>query len=108
MLVKKSTFSKEQLRLALEHNRRVNDSGEGELAEVRETDLSVKAAKQRYMLFVDGTMAANEALKRSFPYNLINASGTVAEVKPLGVLAMIDDGELDWKVRQLHAESLQQ
>jgi inorganic pyrophosphatase len=24
--------------------------------------------------------------------------GTVAEVKPLGVLAMIDDGELDWKV----------
>lgn len=26
------------------------------------------------------------------------AMGTVAEVKPLGVLAMIDDGELDWKV----------
>lgn len=24
--------------------------------------------------------------------------GSVAEVKPLGVLAMIDDGELDWKV----------
>jgi inorganic pyrophosphatase len=27
------------------------------------------------------------------------AMGTVVEVKPLGVLAMIDDGELDWKVR---------
>jgi len=26
------------------------------------------------------------------------AQGTVAPVKPLGVLAMIDDGELDWKV----------
>ncbi|KAL3757155.1 hypothetical protein ACHAWU_004587 [Discostella pseudostelligera] len=26
------------------------------------------------------------------------AMGTVTEVKPLGVLAMIDDGELDWKV----------
>lgn len=26
------------------------------------------------------------------------AMGTVAEVKPLGVIAMIDDGELDWKV----------
>jgi inorganic pyrophosphatase len=26
------------------------------------------------------------------------AMGTVKEVKPLGVLAMIDDGELDWKV----------
>ena len=25
--------------------------------------------------------------------------GSVVEVKPLGVLAMIDDGELDWKVR---------
>lgn len=24
--------------------------------------------------------------------------GTVKEVKPLGVIAMIDDGELDWKV----------
>ena len=26
------------------------------------------------------------------------AQGTVAPVKALGVLAMIDDGELDWKV----------
>jgi inorganic pyrophosphatase len=26
------------------------------------------------------------------------ASGSIKEVKPLGVLAMIDDGELDWKV----------
>lgn len=26
------------------------------------------------------------------------AMGTVKEVKPLGVIAMIDDGELDWKV----------
>jgi inorganic pyrophosphatase len=26
------------------------------------------------------------------------AMGTVVEVKPLGVIAMIDDGELDWKV----------
>jgi inorganic pyrophosphatase len=26
------------------------------------------------------------------------AMGSVKEVKPLGVLAMIDDGELDWKV----------
>jgi inorganic pyrophosphatase len=28
------------------------------------------------------------------------AMGTVVEVKPLGVIAMIDDGELDWKVRR--------
>ena len=70
-------------RAALEHNRLVAESGEGELAEVRETDLSVKAAKNRYSLFVEGTMAANEALKRTFPYNLINASGSVDEVKAI-------------------------
>ena len=29
------------------------------------------------------------------------AMGTVVEVKPLGVIAMIDDGELDWKVKSL-------
>ena len=28
------------------------------------------------------------------------AMGSVVEVKPLGVIAMIDDGELDWKVRK--------
>jgi hypothetical protein len=68
-------------RQALEHNKHVKETGEGDLCEVRETDLSVKAAKTRYRLFVDGTMAANEALKRNFPFNLINASGTIEEVK---------------------------
>ena len=68
-------------RKALEHNKQVDECGEGEYVEVRETDLSVKAAKQRYRLFVEGTMAANEALKRSFAYNLINASGSIEEVE---------------------------
>ena len=31
-------------------------------------------------------------------------SGTVSSVKVLGVLAMIDDGELDWKVIAIHTE----
>jgi len=53
----------------------VEEAGEGELMEVRETDLSVKAARQRYRLFMEGTMAANEALKQTFPFNLINAAG---------------------------------
>ena len=70
-------------RAAIEHNKLVAESGEGELQEVRETDLSVKAAKRRFQLFVEGTMAANEALKRSFPYNLINASGSISEVKSI-------------------------
>lgn len=28
----------------------------------------------------------------------------IVQVKPLGVLAMIDDGELDWKVIAINAE----
>jgi inorganic pyrophosphatase len=32
------------------------------------------------------------------------ASGSVNKVKVLGVLAMIDDGELDWKVIAIHAD----
>jgi adenylate kinase len=66
---------------ALEHNKQVEEAGEGELMEVRETDLSVKAAQTRYRLFVEDTMAANDALKRLFPFNMINATGTVEEVK---------------------------
>ena len=68
-------------RQAIEHNRRVQETGEGATVEVRETDLSVKAAKHRYRLFVEGTMRANEALKQSFPFNIINASGSVDEVR---------------------------
>ena len=67
-------------RLALEHNKAAAESGEA-LVEVRPTDLSVAAAKQRYRLFVEGTMEANEVLQQSFPYNLINASGSIDEVK---------------------------
>jgi inorganic pyrophosphatase len=32
------------------------------------------------------------------------ASGSINKVKVLGVLAMIDDGELDWKVIAIHAD----
>lgn len=68
-------------RQALENNKRVAETGEGELLEMRETDLSVKSARNRYRLFVEGTMAANEALKQSFPFNLINAAGTIEETR---------------------------
>jgi len=30
--------------------------------------------------------------------------GSVYKVKPLGVFAMIDDGELDWKVVAINSE----
>jgi len=34
----------------------------------------------------------------------IMATGGLARVRPLGVLAMIDDGELDWKVIAISAD----
>jgi len=36
--------------------------------------------------------------------SVARASGSVTPVKPLGVLAMIDDGELDWKVIAIAAD----
>ena len=67
---------------AIDHNERLaSGEAKGEPAEVRETDLSLKAAQTRYRLFVEDTMAANEELKNAFPFNIINASGTVDEVR---------------------------
>jgi len=68
-------------RQATEHNKRVAETGEGEPLEIRETDLSVKAARNRYRLFTESTMAANEALNQTFPFNMINASGSIEEVR---------------------------
>lgn len=41
----------------------------------------MKAAKRRYRMFAESTMAANEALKQTFPYDLINASGSIESVR---------------------------
>ena len=58
----------------------MNTSYEYSTHQVRDTDLSVSAAKARYRLFTEGTMKANEELKRCFPYNLIHAQHGVEEV----------------------------
>jgi len=82
-------------RQAVEHNKKARETGEGELVEVRETDLSVKAARNRYRLFAESTMAANEALNETFPFNMINAAGTVQEVRQVVMLELSYQSSLE-------------
>eukprot|EP01095_Lingulamoeba_sp_RSL-Kostka_P004604 TRINITY_DN15838_c0_g1_i1.p1 TRINITY_DN15838_c0_g1~~TRINITY_DN15838_c0_g1_i1.p1 ORF type:complete len:398 (+),score=94.13 TRINITY_DN15838_c0_g1_i1:44-1237(+) len=66
---------------AYENNKRVNENGEGELQEIRNTDFDPILAKQRYDVFLNQTMPALEYLGKHFIYNFINAQGTIETVE---------------------------
>lgn len=68
-------------RKAMEHNARVAETGEGQLIELRDTDVSLKAAKRRYETFKEQALESLASLKEYFPYHVINAQGTVEEVQ---------------------------
>jgi len=68
-------------RRAVEHNEGVRESGEGSLFEVRPTDLTEEAARNRYRVFKERTYDSLRALREVFYYHYINASGTVEEVQ---------------------------
>jgi adenylate kinase len=68
-------------RQAQENNQRVRESGEGELLELRPTDLSDEAARKRYQVFKETTYESLKALREVFYYHYINAFGTIAEVQ---------------------------
>ncbi len=68
-------------RQAIEHNERVSESGEGVMYEVRPTDLSEEAARNRYRVFKERTYDSLRALREVFYYHFINGSGTVEEVQ---------------------------
>jgi adenylate kinase len=68
-------------RQAQENNQRVRESGEGELMELRPTDLSDEAARKRYQVFKETTYESLKALREVFYYHYINAFGTIAEVQ---------------------------
>lgn len=65
----------------LEHNEEVRQTGMGELIEVRATDLSEDAARNRYRTFKDVTYEALKSLRQLFHYHFINAHGTIDEVQ---------------------------
>lgn len=65
----------------VEHNEKVKASGEGEVFEVRKTDLSEEAARNRYRVFKEITYEALKSLRQVFHYHFIDAQGSVQEVQ---------------------------
>jgi adenylate kinase len=63
------------------HNRRVRETGEGELLEERETDLNPELCRKRYQTFTNETFAALQRLQRIFHYHFIDAEGPLDEVQ---------------------------
>jgi len=63
------------------HNEEVQESGIGELFEVRATDLDSEAAVNRYRTFKEKTYGALKDLREIFFYHFINAHGTIDEVR---------------------------
>ncbi|MGB0460322.1 MAG: nucleoside monophosphate kinase [Opitutales bacterium] len=63
------------------HNAEVEESGVGELIEVRPTDLNADAAHNRYRTFKEKTYDALQDLRQIFFYHFINAHGPIEEVR---------------------------
>lgn len=66
---------------ALAHNSEVEESGVGQLMEVRPTDLEPDAAHNRYRTFKEKTYGALKELRQIFFYHFINAHGSIEEVR---------------------------
>ncbi|MCJ8332077.1 MAG: nucleoside monophosphate kinase [Lentisphaeria bacterium] len=69
------------------HNKKVKESGKGEILEIRKTDLDPELARKRYDVFRDQTYSALLSLRDIFQFNLINANGDIADVE-----SQINDG----------------
>lgn len=68
-------------RMAQEHNKRVEETGSGKLEELRKTDLSVDAARNRYRTFKEITYDSLTSLRKIFYYHLIDAQQSIEEVQ---------------------------
>lgn len=68
-------------RKAQDHNKRVEITGTGELMEIRKTDLSVEAARNRYRTFKEITFDSLTTLREIFYYHFINAQESIEEVQ---------------------------
>lgn len=64
-----------------DHNARVEIEGNGELLELRATDLDPVAAKNRYRVFKEKTWDALQSLKQIYHYHFIDAGGPIDEVE---------------------------
>jgi adenylate kinase len=68
-------------RMVQEHNRQVESTGTGHLKEIRKTDLSVEAARNRYRTFKEITYESLATLREIFHYHFINAQQSIEEVQ---------------------------
>jgi adenylate kinase len=68
-------------RKAIAHNEEVRESGDGDLEEIRATDVDPAAALDRYRTFKEKTYGALKDLREIFFYHFINAHGTIEEVR---------------------------
>ena len=84
LFVEESTSIARQLNRGREisaHNEKVKRTGEGELQELRATDLEERGGRRRYQVFKQKTWDALQSLREQFFYHFINAEGTIAEVE---------------------------
>lgn len=63
------------------HNKKVRESGEGQLLEERATDSCEATARRRYRVFKEETWAALQSLRQHFFYHFIDAEGPIATVQ---------------------------
>jgi adenylate kinase len=63
------------------HNKEVEDTGVGEVLELRPTDLSEETARRRYRVFKEQTWDALQSLKDLYHYHFVNAEGPLEEVE---------------------------
>lgn len=84
LLVTETVSIERQLKRGREiqaHNQRVRESGEGELEELRPTDLDPELARERYQVFMENTFHALQSLRDVFHYHLVDANGSLHDVK---------------------------
>ena len=65
----------------LEHNRIVQDTGVGEMKEIRETDMKENLARARYKNFYNNMYASLQIVKEKFPFHFINGERHREEVQ---------------------------
>jgi adenylate kinase len=63
------------------HNKEVEETGVGELLELRPTDLSEDTARRRYRVFKEQTWDALQSLKDIYHYHFVNGEGPIEEVE---------------------------
>lgn len=84
LFVGEHTSIERQIRRGIEvamHNQDVKETGDGELIEQRNTDLSDEAASRRYHVFKEQTWDALKSLKEIYHYHFVNAEGPIKEVE---------------------------